>query len=172
MHRRRGFTLIELMVVVAIIAILSYLVVANMGRMRAKAKLGRVSTELNDIAKALSAYYQDNGYSYPADANRNVPAGLEKYLAGGVWPKSVWPHGVFDYDAWTIDGSQVYQISYRLCDTDDPDEYCSDPVLFPNFTRNSAILYCVQGPCVAHVSEPAAPAYVVNRTPHELNPPL
>ena len=170
MRKRRGFTIIELIIVVAIISILAVLVFVNLRRSKEKAKLSRVSTELSNISNSINQYYQDNNYQYPDDATRDVPPGLEKYLAGGTWPESIWPHGVFDWDnIHGPGGDQIYQIIYRLCDTDDPIAYCSDPILFPNFTRYSGILYCVQGPCIPHEDHPTDPAYCVNCKPKEIN---
>jgi len=177
--RRRGFTLIELVIVGGIIAILATVMTYGLITIRSRSKLARVSAELGDIAKAASQYYQDNNYSYPADVSRNVPPGLEKYLAGGVWPTSIWPHGVFDWENYTgPSNQQVIQISYHLCNSGDPDSYCSDGALFPHFTRYSSIYYCIYdssaGTCGAS-SNPGHytdPAYCVNCKVHPQNPPL
>jgi|GEM_PF-2018583 len=161
--KRRGFTLIELIIAVVLIAILATLVALSVIRLRESAKLSRVSTELGEISSALNEYAQDNNYQYPPDTSRNVPPGLEKYLAGGVWPISAWPHGQFDWDNWYgADGTQVYQISYHICGTNDPVSYCSDPVLFPNFVQDSSIFYCISGPCIPHQNESTIPGYCVN----------
>lgn len=167
--KRCAFTLIEVMTVVAIILILATLATLYFSRMREKAKVTRITEELQQISTAVTQYAEDNNYHYPDDVNRGVPPGLERYLQGGVWPTSIWPHGVFDWDNWVVDGQQVYQITYRLCDTDDPIAYCSDPVLFPNFVRNSSIYYCISGPCVPHRDTPTVPGYCVNCKPHEVN---
>ncbi len=172
-----GFTIIELIVVAAIITILATILTYSMARLRQRAKLTRVSAELTDISKAVSQYAQDNNYQYPADAARGAMPGLEKYLAGGTWPTSIWPHGLFDWDSWISGGGQqVYQISYRLCSLTDPIAYCSDPILFPHFTRNSSIYYCVSdatgGSCSPHQDYPTDPGYCVNCRTHEVNPPL
>lgn len=173
---KRAFTVLELLVVIALIGILAYLLTINLYKMKQKAKLARVSSELSSIATSVTQYYQDNGYVYPPDAGRGVPPGLEKYLPDGNWPTSIWPHGVFDWDNWTYAGpdatkigQKIYQISYRLCSTTDPVEYCSDPVLFPNFTQYSAIFNCISGPCVPHVDHPTDPGYCVNCNPKEVN---
>jgi prepilin-type N-terminal cleavage/methylation domain-containing protein len=168
--QKRGFTVIELVIAIVVIAVLSVLTIVYLGKARAKSKLSRVATELSQIAEAVTQYAEDNNYQYPPDVSRNVPPGLEKYLENGTWPKSVWPHGVFDWDNWvSSDGQQVYQISYRLCDTNDPIAYCSDSTLFPNFVRNSAIYYCISGPCAPHKDTPTVPGYCVNCKPPEQN---
>lgn len=161
--RKGGFTLVETLVAVAILLILATLSVVAVTQYRHRAKLSRVSTDLTAIAAAVTQYAQDNDNQYPADVQRGVPPGLEKYLQGGVWPESAWPHGLFDWDAGPhpVNGQQIYQISYRLCDTGDPAEYCKDR-LFPNFTVNSSIYYCISGPCVPHLTDITAPAYCIN----------
>jgi prepilin-type N-terminal cleavage/methylation domain-containing protein len=174
MPKRRGFTLIELIVVVSIIAILAMLATFGMLRSRELSKLARVSSELSTIATSATQYASDNNYQYPPDTSRSVPPGLEKYLAGGVWPTSIWPHGVFDWDNWTtVNGQtspQIVQMTYRLCDIDDPVSYCQDKIIFPtSFTNNSGIFYCIQGPCVPHQDHPNDPGYCVNCTPKQVN---
>lgn len=154
--------MIEIVIVIALLLLLTTLVSLSLHKTKEKAKLAKVTIDLNGIAISVSQYAEDNGYQYPDDAGRGVPPGLQKYLQGGTWPTSAWPHGVFDWDNWIVNGVQTYQISYRLCDTSDPIGYCSDPVLFPNFTRNSAIFYCISGNCVPHVDHQSDPGYCVN----------
>jgi prepilin-type N-terminal cleavage/methylation domain-containing protein len=171
--RKRGYTFTELVIAIAILVILGSMVAVAVIRQRDKAKLARVSDDLTAIANSLAQYAEDNNYQYPADTSRAVPPGLEKYLAGGGWPTSVWPHGVFDWDNWTtvngVASPQIFQISYRLCDVNDPIGYCSDPILFPTFTRYSSIFYCISGPCVPHQNYPNDPGYCVNCTIKKVN---
>ena len=169
--RKRGFTLSELMIVITLITILAFLATVSFLRFRQRSKLARVSVQLADVPTALTQYAEDNNYQYPADVSRSVPPGLERYLVDGVWPKSVWPEGVFDWDNWIhpTTSQQIYQITYRLCDLDDPIASCSDPVLFPNFVRHSGIFYCISGPCLPHISYPTVPAYCVNCIVKQIN---
>ncbi|CAN5125759.1 hypothetical protein BH11PAT4_BH11PAT4_0830 [soil metagenome] len=169
MYKRRGYTIVEIAIVIAIILILATLTAVTMAKSRQRAKLGKVTSDLTGIATSLSQYAEDHNYQYPPDVVREVPPGLEPYLKGGVWPISAWPSGVFDWDNWTINGAKVYQISYRLCGIDDPIANCSDPVLFPNFERNSSIFYCISGVCVPHNSTPTVPGYCINCKPKERN---
>jgi prepilin-type N-terminal cleavage/methylation domain-containing protein len=170
--RKGGFTIIELLVVIAVIAILAALGFTMAFQLRARTKLSRVSEELVQISSALTQYAEDNNYQYPVDTSRAVPPGLERYLARGTWPESVWPDGVYDWDNWISNGQQIYQITYRLCDIGDPVAKCADPVLFPRFVHGSGIYYCISGPCVPHRDFPTVPGYCVNCKPKEVNPPL
>ena len=59
--KRTGFSLIELMVVVAIIAFLAMIAVPNFNRFLAKAKRAEAYMNLNSIYAAEKAYYAEHG---------------------------------------------------------------------------------------------------------------
>jgi type II secretion system protein G len=64
MEKQRGFTLIEMMIVVAIIAILVSVLVPNFMRARAQAQTAACEANLKEIATALELYQTDHE-SYP-----------------------------------------------------------------------------------------------------------
>lgn len=165
--KHNGFTLIELLVVISIIGILAALVLPSISTARKGAQLARAKAELRNIAVALERYALDYG-GYPADVSRNLPPGLEVYLAGGVWPKAVWPASVFDWDNWGASDMdyppnvQTQQISIRFCTAVG---VCN----FPNeawaqgFDFYSSAYYCISGSCRAHADRPPThPAYCIN----------
>lgn len=61
-----GFTLIEVLVVIAIIAILAGTVMANVASSRIKARDARRLDDMHKIQPALEAYYNDCGQYPPA----------------------------------------------------------------------------------------------------------
>ena len=66
-HRRRsGFTLIELMIVIAIIAILAAILVPNFIRARAQGQVTACKSNLKNIGTALEMYSTDNSGRFPA----------------------------------------------------------------------------------------------------------
>jgi prepilin-type N-terminal cleavage/methylation domain-containing protein len=65
-RRYNGFTLIELVLVVGIIAVLTGLVLSTVGYARKKAALARAETEIAAISAACENYKADNGV-YPKD---------------------------------------------------------------------------------------------------------
>ncbi|MGM9999197.1 MAG: type II secretion system protein [Candidatus Bruticola sp.] len=85
MHRvssRKGFTLIELMIVIAIIAILAAILVPNFIRARAQGQVTSCKSNLKNIGTACEMYATDNGGRYPQDLNKlTVSAqGQQPYL--------------------------------------------------------------------------------------------
>lgn len=63
--KSKGFTLIELMIVIAIIAILAAILVPNFIKARAQGQLAACKSNLKNIATALEMYATDNDGRYP-----------------------------------------------------------------------------------------------------------
>lgn len=167
MKKNNGFSLIEILIVITIIAILAAIVSIYNLRVKAKTYLSRTDVELKSFAYALKMYAFDNGGVYPDDVNRDLPSGIETYLSTGTnnWPDAPWPGSVYDWDNWTIDGQKVYQISVRFCPVGGPLSACRFPneSWAQNFNINSAYYYCISGSCRSHVNEPINyPGYCAN----------
>lgn len=67
--RRAGFTLVELLVVMAIIAILSVTAYVALGGQTGKARNSRRMQDLGAIQSALEIYFVENYSSYPATSD-------------------------------------------------------------------------------------------------------
>lgn len=66
--KEKGFTLIELMIVVAIIGILAAVAIPRFGTMIKRAKEGATKGNLGALRSALSMYYGEQEGYYPAHA--------------------------------------------------------------------------------------------------------
>ncbi len=75
---RHAFTLIELLIVVAIIGILAAIAVPNFLNAQVRARVAKVESDFRTIATALESYYLDNNY-YPV---------WRKFEGGDIWPVS------------------------------------------------------------------------------------
>jgi len=64
--KNKGFTLLELMVVIAIISILAVAMIPNFVNARNAAKLTSCKTILRNISTVVEMYSQDNEGKYPA----------------------------------------------------------------------------------------------------------
>jgi len=82
-YKIKGFTLVELLVVISILAALIGLVFPNFMAARERARDSQRKSDLFQIQKALELYQQDNNSSFPAD-NNEVPWGDTWKNASGL----------------------------------------------------------------------------------------
>jgi len=75
----KGFTLIELMVVIVILGILAAVIAPRVPQFVNKAKEGKTKGNLGTLRSALNIYYSDNEGSYPTDNLASMTVG-SKYL--------------------------------------------------------------------------------------------
>jgi prepilin-type N-terminal cleavage/methylation domain-containing protein len=81
--KKKGFTLIELMIVIAIIAILAAILVPNFLRARAQGQLTACQSNVKNIGTALEMYSVDYGGRYPTAIGTGaaVNAAFKSYMA-------------------------------------------------------------------------------------------
>lgn len=75
MKNKKGFTLVELLVVISIIGILSSFAVVSLNSARQKARDALRRGDMAQVRTALNLYYDDNNYQYPpcGTLDPNVP---------------------------------------------------------------------------------------------------
>ncbi len=80
-HRIRAFTLIELLIVVAIIGILAAIAVPNFLEAQIRSKVSRVRSDLATLATAIESYRVDhNAYPEGTDNPANYPQEIATFL--------------------------------------------------------------------------------------------
>jgi general secretion pathway protein G len=119
-NRSRGFTLIEIMVVVVILAVLGALVVPRVLENVDKARATRAQSDIRAIETALDLYRLDN-YKYPttdqgleALVKKPPDPSLTNYREGGYLkavPKDPWGNP-YHYESPGPDGEPYLIISY------------------------------------------------------------
>ena len=65
--QRRGFSLIELMIIVTILGILAAIVIPTFSNANETAKAGALSSQINTVKKSLVLYNSDHNGAYPTD---------------------------------------------------------------------------------------------------------
>ena len=102
LKRQGGFTLIELMIVVAIIGILAAIAIPNFLRFQLRSKTGEARTNLAGIRTAEESYFAEYGQYVAQSAG--IPA------LGGTNVKTTWVTGTgFDSMGWAPEGSVFFQ---------------------------------------------------------------
>ena len=130
----KGFTLLELLVVIGIIAILSTIAVAALNTARAKARDVKRMHDLRVISKALDMYYADYGYYphvsgfwftsgyYSSDWDNDFKNELKDYIAELPVPPINDGMAPYEGDGYTYvvnSGGSKYEL-VTLLETDNP----------------------------------------------------
>ena len=76
--KRKGFMLLELIIVVAIIGILAAVAIPNLIGMTDEAKVAKIQSDLSTIGTAMEVYHVKKGGAYPT--NLSVLEGDNGYL--------------------------------------------------------------------------------------------
>ncbi len=71
--RRTGFTLIEVVVVMLILAVLAFLLLPNYVRARSRGRLTACETNLRNMASALELYSNENDKIFPTELAALAP---------------------------------------------------------------------------------------------------
>lgn len=73
LKRQQGFTLVELMIVIAILGILATIAVPRISNSIDTAKVAKIQTDLQTIGSAVSLYMANNSGAFPPGLTNLVP---------------------------------------------------------------------------------------------------
>ncbi len=106
-HRRSGFTIVELLIVVVVIAILAAISVVAYAGFQNRANDSAVQSDINNFAKKILLYYAEHG-EYPEGNNTNAPEGIGRFpLAQGSYRTDA---ANFYYCTGTVAGQPAFAV--------------------------------------------------------------
>lgn len=110
----RGFTLVEVTVLIAVIGLLAGLVTSSAGEMLQKSKVLRSQDEVEEIGRAIAGFYADNGF-FPrtADTSAGRPGGE---LLGTLVGEAALPETTSASESWI--GSRADLLASHLTAND------------------------------------------------------
>lgn len=122
MKKNKGFTLVELMIVITVIAILATIGVMSFNRVQKQARDTKRKGDLRALYTALQAYYTENQFSYPATLAGLTPTFIPSVPTDPIPAQSyVYNYGTYSYSICAQ--SETGGASYWVVSTKNPGGY-------------------------------------------------
>lgn len=141
---RNGFTLVEVMIVVATVSLLATIAVPNFLKARVSAQNGRYVVDLRAACGAFMTFAIENN-RYPADTTPGiVPTGMADYLSRMNWTGETSLGGRWDWDYQQFGcraGVSVYQPTAPVSQLQKIDQLIDDGNLGSGSFRSRASGY-------------------------------
>jgi type IV pilus assembly protein PilA len=139
--QRQGFTLVEIMIVVAIIGLLAAIAIPSFVKARKRAQATTFISDLRVACDAFELYTMEKG-TYPPDKTPGViPPGMADYLAKTHWTEKTPIGGQWDWDNGQFGskaGVSVYEPDRTVLEMQEIDKMIDDGNLGTGIFRQRA----------------------------------
>lgn len=151
MKKSRSFTLIEMMVVIAIIGILSAVVLVYLGAARNKARDARIQSDLSQI-RSIAALINDDKDSYATLCGADIPPTLNNTLLDNNYIAQL---TIIEDDINDQQPGAAVVLTCYVGGT--PEIYCVEAELI----SSGAGYYCIDSTGIARINDQTAPQCTV-----------
>ena len=142
---KKGFTLIELMVAITIIAILSTIGYVTYSHAQLAARDARRKNDLRSVAEALTIYYQTHTNQYPPTSGNFFSSSGILVTQSDINQMPTDPSGG-TYHYW-VDGTNTsYVLCAQLENTSDPDIYSGSVTNLTTWGCSTSDAFVLQSP--------------------------
>lgn len=142
LRKSDGFTLVEIMIVVAIIAVLAAVAVASFSKARRESRITAFVNDMRIATDAFNLYVMEHNGVYPPDVTPSVmPAGMSDYLRKMRWAETTPVGGQWDWDLDQFGfkaGVSVYRPTMGDVEMTRVDHKCDDGDLATGMFRKRA----------------------------------
>ena len=114
-RRKRGFSLVEIMIVIVLIGILNAIAIPALRNTRKQVQATRIANDFRQIRDSLEFAISELG-TYPPDRNPGqYPPELVPYLPSEAWNRAIVGNNVrWDWDNWIGRGGRPFDVGLTL----------------------------------------------------------
>ena len=149
--RRRGFSLVEMLVVITVIGIVAAIAIPSISSIRQQARVNATVADFKTFRTAIIAYaLLENGY--PADTHETLPGGaaMQPYLSAAAFEREAPITGRYNWEGperYPYAGVSLTSTRATLSELKSVDDLLDDGNLstgYFRFTRNGRYTYIIE----------------------------
>lgn len=108
----KGFTLVELVIVMAVIALILSVVIPNLRGMQQEGQITKAESELQTLKTAVVSYWRNNGNAYPGNITSDLTGASPTVITASLVDPFNTDNGTYGYDTGTDTNFGPYFVIY------------------------------------------------------------